>query len=113
MEITVIQQTIGLYNVYINTEKLLGTFEIDVDGFYYFWDNKNNNGCWSSHSLRLIADKLDEHNKPYRNSIEEYFKQENEKRDSCEHDFILVEDFCGMLSYACKNCGYEIANLSH
>ena len=68
-------------------------------------------GCWTAHNLREIADELDKINKPYRNSIEEYFRKENEKKDSCQHDFELVFDFTDMESYICKKCGYEKFNI--
>lgn len=60
---------------------LLGTFELDADGFYHYWRNKGLDGSWSSQSLRLIADKLDEVNKPYSDSLDEYFKNKDNTGD--------------------------------
>lgn len=57
----------------------LGTFELDIDGYYYFWNKSENNGSWSSYSLRLIADKLDEINAPWKDKINEEFNQSNNK----------------------------------
>lgn len=45
----------------------------DVDGYYYFWPTKNE-GHYSSQHLREIANHLDELNKPYEESIDEYFR---------------------------------------
>ena len=45
--------------------RVLGTFERDVDGYFYFWRNEKLTGCDSSYVLRGIADKLDEVNKEW------------------------------------------------
>ena len=50
------------------SSKQIGTFEMDVDGFYYFWNN--NDGCWSEYSLRLVSDALEQINKPWREHIQ-------------------------------------------
>lgn len=73
MKIKLTEYEKGFYNVHTETNVFLGTFELDVDGFYHFWDNKNNNGCWGSNELRAIADKLEEINKPYREELNKYF----------------------------------------
>ena len=53
------------YLVYFKQNmKCVGSFLMDVDGYYYYWPN-NGNGCWSSHTLIMIADALDKINKPY------------------------------------------------
>ena len=52
-------------------EIALGAFEMDVDGYFYFWRNKKLKGCASSDLLRRIADKLDEVNK----ERDEYLKK--------------------------------------
>jgi hypothetical protein len=52
------------YNVYFNTGKYLGKFQLDVDGEYYYIVSKTTQGSyWNSYALRLIADKLDELNR--------------------------------------------------
>lgn len=99
------------YRLFADNGKDIGSFQLDSDGFYYFWMDEDLTGCWTAHNLREIADELDKINKPYRNSIEEYFRKENEKKDSCKHDFELVFDFTGMKSYVCKKCGYEKFNV--
>ena len=99
------------YKLFADNNEEIGSFELDVDGFYYFWLKEDSKGCWEAHTLREIADKLDEINKPYRNSIEEFFRKEREKMDNCEHEFELVFDFTDMESYLCKKCGLEVFNL--
>jgi hypothetical protein len=56
--------------------KLVGSFIMDVDGYYYFEKTTQGNGFWTSHSLRMIADLLDSINKPHNDKIKEYFKNE-------------------------------------
>ena len=51
--------------LYTEKGKVLGTFEMDVDGYFYFWRNEKLTGCDSSYVLRDIADKLDEVNKKW------------------------------------------------
>ena len=80
-KIKLVEFTQGVYSVYTSRDVLLGTFELDIDGFYYYWENKRLEGSWRSHSLRLIADKLDEVNKPYEDSINEYFKNKDNTGD--------------------------------
>lgn len=53
-------------------DKLVGSFIMDVDGYYYF--DTHGDGFWTSHSLRMIADLLDIVNKPHDDKIKEYFK---------------------------------------
>ena len=54
--------------------KLIGYLIMDVDGYYYFDHTVQENGFWTSHSLRMIADLLDDINKPLDDNIKEYFK---------------------------------------
>lgn len=67
------------YSVLTDSDKSLGTFQLDSDGFYYFWEDSQLTGCWGAWGLRKIADLLDEVNKPYRDEINEYFKNEKDK----------------------------------
>jgi len=69
------------YRLLTSNGKYIGFFELDVDGYYYFWNEDYNTGSWSSNSLRIIADKLDEINKPYDDSVKEYFKKESLKTE--------------------------------
>lgn len=52
----------SVYEVYFNDINL-GEFFRDLDGEYYYWPNYELKGAWSSNSLKLIAQKLDEVNK--------------------------------------------------
>ena len=51
---------------------------MDCDGFYYFYVS-DDPGSWTSYTLRLIADKLDEVNKPFQDVVDKYFNQEKVK----------------------------------
>ena len=51
--------------LYTEKGKVFGTFEMDVDDYFYFWRNEKLTGCDSSYVLRGIADKLDEVNKEW------------------------------------------------
>ena len=77
MEIKLEKVNEKVYKVITSNDLNIGTFELDVDGFWHFWNTDYIAGSWSSHSLRTIADKLDEINKPYKEVVDEYFKQEN------------------------------------
>ena len=58
------------YHVYFN-EKKVGDFDLDIDGYYHFWPNPSLNGSYTSYSLRLISDRLDEVNKKWDNQIKQ------------------------------------------
>ena len=55
--------------------KVVGYLIVDVDGYFYFWPS--NEGCWSAHMMRTIANKLDEVNKKWDDQIHEYFNKES------------------------------------
>ena len=55
-------------------DRLIGYIIMDVDGFYFFDYVTAPNGLWTSYSLRMVADLLEEMNKPYEDNIKEYFK---------------------------------------
>ena len=57
--------------------RIIGYFIMDLDGYYYFDYDTDTNGLWTSHSLRMVADLLEEINKPHDDKINEYFKQQN------------------------------------
>ena len=64
------------YKVRTETGIYLGTFQMDCDGFYYFWKSEDLHGAETSYNLRLIADKLDEVNKPFQDIINNDLKQD-------------------------------------
>lgn len=83
-----------VYKAFTLNNKYLGTFELDVDGNYHYWQDKSLNGAWSAYQLKAIADKLDEINKPYKETVDEYFNQERrdrEERARVEYRKLLVE----------------------
>lgn len=61
--------TKGLHKVYFG-DKHLGEFVLDVDGYFYYWPT-DERGCWASYSMRWIADKLDELNRPWDEFIQQ------------------------------------------
>lgn len=67
------------YSVLTDSGKTLGNFQLDIDGFYYFYEDSQLTGCWGAWELRRIADLLDEVNKPYRDELSEYFKNGKDK----------------------------------
>lgn len=82
------------YKVIWNNGAHIGKFSLYFDGFWHFWNTDYIAGSWSSHSLRLIADKLDEVNKPYKEVVDEYFDQEirdREERARVEYRKLLNE----------------------
>lgn len=46
--------------------KYIGDFMMDSDGEYYYWPNDEIKRAWSSSSLKLITQKLDELNNEIR-----------------------------------------------
>lgn len=67
------------YFVFTDNGIEIGSFQLDIDGFYYFYDNSELTGCWGAWELRKIADLLDEVNKPYNDELNEYFKNEKDR----------------------------------
>lgn len=65
----------GIQAVYFN-EKKIGVFVVQDDGYYGFY-TEDNSGYWSSYSLRLIADKLDEFNKEWDDQVKRDIGNEN------------------------------------
>jgi hypothetical protein len=57
------------YYVKMDNDKIIGSFQLDSDGSYYFWLSEELEGCWTSHSLREIAMLLDEVNKPFEDTV--------------------------------------------
>ena len=63
------------YAVFADNGKEIGSFQLDSDGSYYFWQNSELTGFWSAYDLRSIADKLEEVNKEFDNQLDVYFDQ--------------------------------------
>ena len=55
---------------------LAGIYQ-EVDGFYYY--DPPGHGSYAAHTLRAIADKLDEMNKPWSDQIERELNPANDK----------------------------------
>ena len=69
------------YNVLTSSGKNIGTFELDESGFYNYWRNLKSDGAWQAWLLKAVADKLNEVNKPFNDSVKEYFEEYNELED--------------------------------
>jgi hypothetical protein len=66
-----------------SSNKLVGHFVQDVDGFFYFAQEEGSEGggLWSDYSLLEIGTKLKEINRPWSEQINTYFKNEKSKSD--------------------------------
>jgi hypothetical protein len=66
-----------------SSNKLVGHFIQDVDGFFYFAQEEGSEGggLWSDYSLLEIGTKLKEINRPWREQLNIYFKNEKLKSD--------------------------------
>ena len=52
MKLVLREINVYLRELYTEKGKVLGTFEMDVDGHFYFWRNEKLTGCDSSNILR-------------------------------------------------------------
>jgi hypothetical protein len=66
------------YQVHYGEDNPIGDFIMDHDGYYYFYLT-NEHGTWSAHSLREMASKLDEINKPWDDYVKGYFRNKINK----------------------------------
>jgi hypothetical protein len=71
----------GEIDVFAYNDVQLGTFYMEIDGFYVY-DAIHRPGFMPSYMLRALADKLDELNEPYEKQMKEYFESEATKRES-------------------------------
>ena len=96
------------YFVLADNGKEIGSFQLDIDGYYYFWENSELTGCWTGNNLREIAELLDEVNKPFDEQVKEYFTKLKEKQSDCEHNMVQDSDWDGHLenNQTCSKCGY-------
>lgn len=56
--------------------KHLGSAIRSDDGYYYY-DPEELDGLWSPYSLRCMADKLDDLNRPWDDKVNEYFDSQS------------------------------------
>jgi hypothetical protein len=52
---------------------------MDIGGYFYFDGTTKSIGLWSPYQLRLIADLLEEFNKPHDKKVRKHFKNEISK----------------------------------
>jgi major membrane immunogen (membrane-anchored lipoprotein) len=64
----------GNIQVYYTNGVFMGNLEVGDDGYYVWWDDKNNSGYVPSWILRELADKLDELNKEWDEGVKEFFR---------------------------------------
>lgn len=79
------------YKVLTDTGVELGSFQMECDGSYGYWRNESLCGFESSYILRVIADRLDEVNKPLDDLQKIYF--ENERKlfeEKAEKEYLEV-----------------------
>lgn len=72
MDLQVITHEDKSEGVYVNG-KLIGHVMRFEDGYYAFMNLEGLNGSWSSYDLRMIADLLDDLNKPWDTEVKAYF----------------------------------------
>ena len=65
--------------VEVESGKCIGIFCLDISGFYYL--DPKGEGWYEAHTLRQIADLLDEINKPYKEQVDKYFEDNLGKVD--------------------------------
>lgn len=65
------------YHLYFDTV-YLGDVFMDEAGYYNFWPSNDNPGFWSSYSLKVIAEQLDELNKEWDEQIKQDLNKSSE-----------------------------------
>lgn len=75
MELISLSKIEGGYRVEYENGVYLGDILAKEDGFYDFWPDLKG-GYWPAYLLHVIADKLDELNKPWEDNIAVYFDNE-------------------------------------
>lgn len=76
--INLIKQSNSTQEVRFNN-KILGYFVMQEDGYYLFF-SLDNSGGWSSYSLKLVADKLDEVNNAFEKELDLYIDELQAKK---------------------------------
>jgi hypothetical protein len=74
--------------IFSSNQKLVGKFILDVDGFFYFWPERED-GAWSAWSMKEIASMLDEMNAEWEQHIEEYFEKNPPNENETSEDISL------------------------
>ena len=58
-----------------SSNRLIGKFIQEVDGFFYFSEEEKGGGLWSDYALLEIGSKLREINRPWLEKIESEFSK--------------------------------------
>lgn len=75
-ELTLRPSEEGCFDVLWSNNVHVGDIVKDVDGYFYWWPLRTNYGSWPAYALRMIADKLDELNKEWDESVRSYFEKD-------------------------------------
>ncbi len=65
-----------------HSERFPDDFLTLEDGYWYFWPAETNQGAYSAYNLREIADELDAMNKPWDDSVNEFFQSSSTPEES-------------------------------
>lgn len=67
----------GVYEVRYDklTSPIIGYFEEDVDGYFYYWP-ENKSGCYSQELLLMLGQELEKLNKSWDDHIKSYFRDQ-------------------------------------
>jgi hypothetical protein len=57
-----------------SNDKLIGKFVCEVDGFFYFLHERDNEGLWADYVLIEIGNRLKEINQRWTDHLEKMFK---------------------------------------
>lgn len=64
--------------IFSPNQKVVGKFILDVDGFFYFWPERED-GAWSSWSMKEIAEMMEDMNREWEEKIKEHFEEKTKK----------------------------------
>ena len=68
----------NIYHVYLNGVGIkMGEILMSEDGYYNFWPDLHRGGYWPSYILRMLADRVDEMNKPWDEEIQNLTNSED------------------------------------
>lgn len=79
-----VKESRTLYKLYTKYNRnFIGSVSRDVDGFFYFWPDSTNGGCYSECFLKDIHDMLKELNKKWNKRIEREWNKQIKKGHVC------------------------------
>lgn len=78
-----------------------GVIAKDVDGYFYWWPDRESYGSWSAHAIRQVADLLDTMNAQWDKEIKDYFEETDNERPYTNPNKPGRLDVNGVEWYAC------------